>query len=101
MSLASGASLLSRLALGTLSDYFASWLLAAITLTTASLTTFIFWGVIGHELAGLLVYGFSFGIVAGGWTSLWTGFLRPIVSKYRHSLVDLTVVCLFHADDVW
>ena len=88
------------MALGTLSDYFASWLLAAITLTTASLTTFVFWGAIGHELAGLLVYGFSFGIVAGGWTSLWTGFLRPIVSKYRHPLVDLTVVCLFHADHV-
>ncbi|KZV73736.1 MFS general substrate transporter, partial [Peniophora sp. CONT] len=40
-----GASLLSRLALGTLSDYFAPWLLAAITLSTASLATFIFWGV--------------------------------------------------------
>lgn len=77
-----GASLLSRLALGTLSDYFAPWLLAAITLSTASLATFILWGVIGHALAGLLVFGLSYGIVAGGWTSLWTGFLRPVVSTY-------------------
>ncbi|VDB91903.1 unnamed protein product [Peniophora sp. CBMAI 1063] len=84
-----GASLLSRLALGTLSDYFAPWLLAAITLSTASLATFIFWGVIGHALAGLLVFGLSFGIVAGGWTSLWTGFLRPVVKEDRNLYMTL------------
>lgn len=36
------------------------------------------WGVLSTSLWGILVYGIAYGTLAGGWSSLWTGFVRPI-----------------------
>ncbi|TFK53800.1 MFS general substrate transporter [Heliocybe sulcata] len=73
-----GASVCGRLAMGTLSDHFDPWLLGSATLLSTSLATFVLWGVLSRNLAGLLAYGIAYGALAGGWSSLWTGFVRPI-----------------------
>ncbi|KAJ7133628.1 major facilitator superfamily domain-containing protein [Mycena epipterygia] len=73
-------SVMSRLSIGYLSDKVNPWILALSTLLTTSVTTFILWGVLSHSLAGLLVFGIAYGGVAGGWSSLWTGFVKPIAN---------------------
>ncbi|KAI0036432.1 MFS general substrate transporter [Vararia minispora EC-137] len=78
LALLNSSSLLSRLFFGTLSDFFSPLLLAMLSLSATSLVTFLLWGVAGNAIAGLLVYGFMYGVLAGGWTSLWTGFIRPV-----------------------
>ncbi|KAJ7121120.1 major facilitator superfamily domain-containing protein [Mycena epipterygia] len=74
-------SVVSRLAIGYLSDKVNPWILALSTLLTTSVTTFILWGVLSHSLAGLLAFGVVYGGVAGGWSSLWTGFVRPLAKE--------------------
>ncbi|PSR71729.1 hypothetical protein PHLCEN_2v12377 [Hermanssonia centrifuga] len=64
--------------MGILSDRFSPWLLASATLALTSLSTFVLWGVLSYSLAGVLAYGIAYGCLAGGWSSLWTGFVRPI-----------------------
>jgi MCP family monocarboxylic acid transporter-like MFS transporter 10 len=74
------ASLVSRLTFGTLSDFFSPLLIAMLSLSATALVTFLLWGVAGHAITGVLVYGLMYGVLAGGWTSLWTGFIRPVAS---------------------
>ncbi|KAJ7495833.1 major facilitator superfamily domain-containing protein [Mycena galericulata] len=78
LAMLNAASLVGRLSMGYLSDKVNPWILALSTLFTASVTTFILWGVLSHSFAGLLAFGTAYGIVAGGWSSLWTGFVRPL-----------------------
>lgn len=66
--------------MGYLSDSFNPWMLAFAILATTSLTNFVLWGVLSHSFAGLLAFGVAYGTVAGGWTCLWTGFVRPLAS---------------------
>ncbi|KAF8209558.1 MFS general substrate transporter [Mycena galopus ATCC 62051] len=66
------------ISMGYLSDRFNPWTLALANLLTTSLATFVLWGVCSHSLAGLLVFGIVYGSIAGGWSSLWTGFVRPL-----------------------
>ncbi|KAJ7125762.1 major facilitator superfamily domain-containing protein [Mycena crocata] len=77
LAMLNAASVAGRLSMGYLSDHVNPWLLALSTLLTASIATFILWGVLSHSFAGLLAFGVAYGSVAGGWTSLWTGFVRP------------------------
>ncbi|KAJ7745497.1 MFS general substrate transporter [Mycena olivaceomarginata] len=76
-----------RLSMGYLSDSFNPWMLAFAILATTSLTNFVLWGILSHSFAGLLAFGVAYGTVAGGWTCLWTGFVRPLASA--SSLLDL------------
>ncbi|KAK0441694.1 MFS general substrate transporter [Armillaria borealis] len=78
VALLNGASLLSRLSLGYLADRLNPWLLALSTLSSTSIATFILWGLLSRNLAGLLSFGIAYGALAGGWSSLWTGFIAPI-----------------------
>ena len=73
--------MVGRLSMGTLSDRVSPWLLASATLVLTSLATFVLWGLFSYSLAGVLAYGIVFGSLAGGWSSLWTGFVRPIASE--------------------
>lgn len=79
--LLTGATVFSQLGLGLLSDHVSPWLLASLTLSAASLATFMFWGVAGHAVAGLFVFGATYGLLAGGFSSLYTAFVRPIASE--------------------
>ncbi|PVG01313.1 MFS general substrate transporter [Serendipita vermifera] len=51
------------------------------TLLGTCIATFIIWSVLGHSLAGLIAFGVVYGSFAGGWTSMWTGFVRQIVHE--------------------
>lgn len=64
--------------MGFLSDKYSPWLLGSITHVATSLATFLLWGIAATNLAGLIAYGVFFGLLASGWTSTWTGFIRPI-----------------------
>lgn len=75
------AAVFGRLLLGLLSDYLSPWLLAFITLSFTSFATFVLWGVTGHAVTGLLVFGATYGLMASGFSSLYTAFVRPIASK--------------------
>jgi MCP family monocarboxylic acid transporter-like MFS transporter 10 len=75
--------MISRLGLGTLSDYFSPWLLAVWVLSTTSVVTFLLWGVAGHAVAGVMVFGCMFGGLTGGWSSLWSSFVKPVASAFR------------------
>ena len=77
----SGMSLVSRLMYGTLSDYVSPLLLASVSASATGIVTFTLWGVAGSSLAGVLAFGSLFGILIGGWSSLWTGFIRPVSSE--------------------
>lgn len=68
--------------MGFLVDKFNPWILASATLLMTSLVTFILWGVLSHSFAGLLAFGIVYGTIASGWTSLWTGFVRPLASTH-------------------
>ncbi|KZP31550.1 MFS general substrate transporter [Athelia psychrophila] len=74
-----GASVIGRLAMGYLSDTVDPWLLALSSLGSSALATFVLWGLLSNSFAGLLAFGLVYGIMAGGWSSLGTAFLRPIV----------------------
>ncbi|VDB91913.1 unnamed protein product [Peniophora sp. CBMAI 1063] len=78
VALLNGASVFGRLAMGALSDRVSPWLLAAFTLLLSSISTFALWGIAGSATAGILVFGVIYGLVAGGWSSLWNGFVKPI-----------------------
>ncbi|KAF9262086.1 MFS general substrate transporter [Marasmius fiardii PR-910] len=80
LSLLNGSSVVGRLSLGYLSDKLNPWLLASLTLIFTSLSTFVLWGVLSSTFAGLLSFGIVYGALAGGWSSLWAGFLHPLAS---------------------
>ncbi|KAJ7153057.1 major facilitator superfamily domain-containing protein [Mycena crocata] len=77
LTMLNAASVVGRLSLGYLSDKINPWLLALSTLLTTSASIFILWGILSHSFAGLLSFSIAYGIVASGWSSLWTGFVRP------------------------
>jgi MFS transporter, MCT family, solute carrier family 16 (monocarboxylic acid transporters), member 10 len=83
----SGASVFGRISIGALSDKVDTWILALVSLSLTSLFTFILWGVLAHSLAGLLVFSLAYGTIAGGWTSTWSGFIKPLCREFTLSLV--------------
>ncbi|KAJ7506746.1 MFS general substrate transporter [Mycena galericulata] len=78
VALLNAGSLVGRLSIGYLSDTFNPWMLAFFILLTTSMTSFVFWGVLSHSFAGLLAFGIAYGAIAGGWSSLWMGLVRPL-----------------------
>ncbi|KAL0069125.1 hypothetical protein AAF712_003811 [Marasmius tenuissimus] len=80
LSMLNGASAVGRLILGHLSDKLNPWLLALSTLVSTSLSTFILWGILSINFTGLLAFGIVHGALAGGWSCVWAGFVRPLAS---------------------
>ncbi|KZT28398.1 MFS general substrate transporter [Neolentinus lepideus HHB14362 ss-1] len=60
-----GASVCGRLTMGILSDRVNPWLLGSMSLLSSSLATFLLWGVLSRNLAGLLAYGIAYGGLSG------------------------------------
>lgn len=77
-----GASVIAKLGFGALSDYVSPWILALFIFTCTSVATFVLWGVTGHVVAGVLVFGVVYGILAGGWFAIWGAFVKGITSKF-------------------
>ena len=67
--------------MGWLSDRLDIWALAFCVLLASALATFVLWGVAGASYAGVLAFGVVYGVTAGTWSSLWSGFVRPIASE--------------------
>jgi MCP family monocarboxylic acid transporter-like MFS transporter 10 len=86
-----GTSFVSRLGLGACADRYNPWTLALSTLSAASACVFLLWGVLSTNVAGLVAFGLAYGLVAGGWSSLWSGFLR-FVHIYVNPIRLLTEV---------
>ncbi|CAE6430647.1 unnamed protein product [Rhizoctonia solani] len=78
LALLNGSSVISRITLGHLSDIFNPWVLATLTLAATSVATFVLWGALVTTIGTLSMYSIIFGALAGGFSSLWTGFVRPI-----------------------
>ncbi|KIY49211.1 MFS general substrate transporter [Fistulina hepatica ATCC 64428] len=78
LALLNGTSVVARLSMGYLSDKVNPWILGLVTLSTTSLATLVVWGVLSYSFAGLLAFGMLYGVLAGGWSSAWTGLIRPI-----------------------
>ncbi|KAF5345522.1 hypothetical protein D9758_012014 [Tetrapyrgos nigripes] len=76
LSLLNAGSVVGRLGLGFLSDKLDPWVLAVVVLVSTTLSVFILWGICSFNLAGLLSFGLAYGLFAGGWGTLWTGFIR-------------------------
>ncbi|PVG01314.1 MFS general substrate transporter [Serendipita vermifera] len=81
LAMLNGTEVIARLSAGILSDWMDPWFLAFLTLLGTCIATFILWGVLSHSLAGLITFGLVYGSLAGGWTSMWTGFVRQIVHE--------------------
>ncbi|ETW80881.1 MFS monocarboxylate transporter, partial [Heterobasidion irregulare TC 32-1] len=84
LSLLNGFAAVGPLVLGTLSDYVSPWLLAVITATLSCISTLVLWGALGN-ISALMAFGATYGLFAGGWSTLYTGFVRGITED-DHSL---------------
>ncbi|PSR77371.1 hypothetical protein PHLCEN_2v7936 [Hermanssonia centrifuga] len=78
LTLVNASSVFAGFIMGFLSDKFNIWALALGSLVCTSLVTFVLWGVLSYSLGGILAYGIAYGGTAGGWSSMWNGFVRPI-----------------------
>ncbi|EJC98140.1 MFS general substrate transporter [Fomitiporia mediterranea MF3/22] len=81
VALLNGASVLSRVGMGTLADSVNPWVIALITTFLTSFATFVLWGILSSSFAGVLAFGITYGALAGGWSSLFTGFIQPIAKE--------------------
>ncbi|KAJ3745449.1 major facilitator superfamily domain-containing protein [Lentinula detonsa] len=88
-------SVIGRLATGYLSDKVDPWLLGFSTLASTSAATFILWGLLSYNLAGLLSFGVADGFLAGGWTSSWNGFTKPLSASDPNLSTTLFGILLF------
>ncbi|KAK7048707.1 major facilitator superfamily domain-containing protein [Favolaschia claudopus] len=78
LAMLNAAAVVGRISMGILADKFNPWVLALSTLFSTSIATFILWGVLSRSFAALLAFGIVYGSIAGGWSSLYTGFVRPL-----------------------
>ncbi|EKM53772.1 uncharacterized protein PHACADRAFT_98987 [Phanerochaete carnosa HHB-10118-sp] len=78
LTLSNATAIIAGFAVGWLSDRCNIWALAFSVLLLSSLATLVLWGVTSFSFAGVLAYAAVYGITAGSWSSLWSGFVRPI-----------------------
>ncbi|KIY65753.1 MFS general substrate transporter [Cylindrobasidium torrendii FP15055 ss-10] len=95
VALLNGASVVGRLSMGYLSDTVEPWSLAIGTLFSTSIATFIIWGLLSKTFAGLVAYGIVYGMLAGGWSSSWSGFVRPVAKDDARLVSTLFTYFLF------
>lgn len=75
---------LSRLGAGMLADYVSPFQVAAVSLSLASLTVFLLWGLASTNFGALVAFSAVFGLVATGFTSLATGVIKDLAGACRH-----------------
>lgn len=89
VALLNGSSLFSRITFGLLSDRLSPLMLGFLAAIGTSVATFVLWGVVAQQVAsqlkGLIIFGLVYGASAGGWTSLFVGFVRRVASTSVHS----------------
>ncbi|GJE97512.1 MFS general substrate transporter [Phanerochaete sordida] len=78
LTLVNATSVVSALTAGWLSDRCNVWMLAFVSIMLTSVATFTLWGLASFSFAGVLVFSVAYGLTAGGWSSMWYAFVRPI-----------------------
>jgi MCP family monocarboxylic acid transporter-like MFS transporter 10 len=56
------------------------WVIASASFVCAAISVFVGWGLFANTLAGIIAFSCFYGALAGGWTSLWTGFIRRVLA---------------------
>lgn len=74
-----GACVLSRVAMGVLSDKHSPHRLGFGTMLASSVAVLVLWGVASTSLPPLLVFAVVMGLAAGGWTSLYSAIISTVV----------------------
>ncbi|GAW06335.1 MFS general substrate transporter [Lentinula edodes] len=90
-------SVIGRLTMGYLSDSSLKqcFILASSTLLATSVTIFVLWGVFSTNLAGLFSFCIIYGLLAGGWPSLWSGFGKGLTLNDPTLSMTLFGILLF------
>ncbi|KIK63552.1 hypothetical protein GYMLUDRAFT_162578 [Collybiopsis luxurians FD-317 M1] len=90
-------SVIGRLTMGYLSDASLKqcFLLGLSTLLATSVTTFVLWGVLSTNLAGLFAFCIVYGLFAGGWPSLWSGLGKDLTTNDPTLSMTLFGILLF------
>ncbi|KAJ3932404.1 MAG: MFS general substrate transporter [Lentinula lateritia] len=90
-------SVIGRLTMGYLSDSSLKqcFVLASSTLLATSVTIFVLWGVFSTNLAGLFSFCIIYGLLAGGWPSLWSGFGKGLTLNDPTLSMTLFGILLF------
>ncbi|GJE99056.1 MFS general substrate transporter [Phanerochaete sordida] len=95
LTLTNGAMTLSGFAAGWLSDRVSIWALAVGSLLLSTLATFVLWGVVAASYAGVLAFGVAYGLTAGCWSSMWSGFVRPVAGDDASLATTIFSLLLF------
>ncbi|GAA6047868.1 hypothetical protein JCM3770_004682 [Rhodotorula araucariae] len=74
-----GACVLSRVAMGVLSDKHSPHRLGFGTMLASSVAVLVLWGVASTSLPPLLVFAIVMGLASGGWTSLYSAIINSVV----------------------
>lgn len=77
LALLNGSSALGPMLVGLLSDRLSPWPIALIGSALSCLCTFVFWGAMRNTV-GLMLFGATYGLVAGSWSTLWGQFAHRI-----------------------
>lgn len=67
--------------MGILSDYLSPYNLAAITIGASGLAVFLLWGLASTAYGPFLAFSAAFGLVAGGFSGLVTGFVKEFAGN--------------------
>ncbi|KAJ3789846.1 MFS general substrate transporter [Lentinula aff. detonsa] len=90
-------SVISRLTMGYFSDSSLKhcFILGLGTLLATSVAIFVLWGVFSTNVAGLFSFCIVYGMLAGGWPSLWSGFGKGLTSNDPTLSMTLFGILLF------
>ncbi|GJE99057.1 MFS general substrate transporter [Phanerochaete sordida] len=95
LTLTNGATALSGFGAGWLSDRVNIWALGIGSLVLSTLATFLLWGIAATSYAGVLAFSIGYGLSAGCWSSMWSGFVRPVAGDDASLATTIFSLMLF------
>ncbi|KAG0664790.1 hypothetical protein C6P46_000927 [Rhodotorula mucilaginosa] len=75
-----GACVISRVALGVMSDKQSPHRLGFFAMAASAVAVSILWGVASTTFAPLIVFALVMGLCSGGWTSLYSAIIKSLVA---------------------
>ncbi|KAG9311573.1 MFS general substrate transporter [Chiua virens] len=80
MALLNGSHIVGLVSVGYWSDHVTPWPIAFILSLISMLFTTVFLGAIGN-VVGIMLFCATYGFFTGGWSTLWTSFIRQIARQ--------------------